>query len=76
GTGTGFSVLEVIEACRRVTGHTIPAQVAARRAGDPAVLVASSARASTELGWQPEHTALDTIVGDAWSLIAPPAAGA
>jgi len=69
GTGTGFSVLEVIEACRRVTGHTIPAQVAARRAGDPAVLVASSARASAELGWQPRRTELDTIVGDAWSLI-------
>ncbi len=76
GTGTGFSVLEVIEACRRVTGHAIPAQVAARRAGDPAVLVASSARANTELGWQPERTALDAIVGDAWSLIAQPAAGA
>jgi len=69
GTGTGFSVLEVIEACRRVTGHTIPAQVAARRVGDPAVLVASSARASAELGWQPRRTELDTIVGDAWSLI-------
>lgn len=69
GTGTGFSVLEVIEACRRVTGHTIPAQVAARRAGDPAVLVASSARARAELGWQPRRTELDTIVGDAWSLI-------
>jgi len=69
GTGAGFSVLEVIEACRRVTGHTIPAQVAARRAGDPAVLVASSARASAELGWQPRRTELDTIVGDAWSLI-------
>ena len=76
GTGTGFSVLEVIEACRRVTGHAIPAQVAARRAGDPAVLVASSARANTVLGWQPERTALDTIVGDAWSLIARPAAEA
>ncbi|WP_127783346.1 UDP-glucose 4-epimerase GalE [Rhodococcus sp. X156] len=69
GTGTGFSVLEVIEACRRVTGHPIPAQVAARRAGDPAVLVASSARAAAELGWKPSRPELDTIVADAWSLI-------
>lgn len=69
GTGTGFSVVEVIEACRRVTGHPIPAQVAARRAGDPAVLVASSARATADLGWRPELTSLDTIVGDAWQLI-------
>ncbi|MGZ4588703.1 MAG: UDP-glucose 4-epimerase GalE [Mycobacteriaceae bacterium] len=69
GTGTGFSVVEVIEACRRVTGHPIPAQVAARRAGDPAVLVASSARATADLGWRPELTSLDTIVGDAWRLI-------
>ncbi|MGZ4543251.1 MAG: UDP-glucose 4-epimerase GalE [Mycobacteriaceae bacterium] len=68
-TGTGFSVVEVIEACRRVTGHPIPAQVAARRAGDPAVLVASSARATADLGWRPELTSLDTIVGDAWQLI-------
>jgi UDP-glucose 4-epimerase len=69
GTGTGFSVVEVIEACRRVTGHPIPAQVAARRAGDPAVLVASSAKATADLGWRPELTSLDTIVGDAWQLI-------
>lgn len=69
GTGTGFSVLEVIQACRRVTGHPIPAQTAARRAGDPAVLVAASAKASAELGWRPERTDLDTIVGDAWALI-------
>lgn len=69
GTGTGFSVVEVIEACRRVTGHPIPAQVAARRTGDPAVLVASSARATADLGWRPELTSLDTIVGDAWQLI-------
>jgi UDP-glucose 4-epimerase len=69
GTGTGFSVVEVIEACRRVTGHPIPAEVAARRAGDPAVLVASSAKATADLGWRPELTSLDTIVGDAWQLI-------
>jgi UDP-glucose 4-epimerase len=66
GSGSGFSVLEVIEACRAVTGHPIPAVVAPRRAGDPAVLVASSDAAQAELGWRPERTDLATIVGDAW----------
>jgi UDP-glucose 4-epimerase len=68
GNGTGFSVLEVIEACRRVTGHPIPVRVAPRRAGDPGVLVASSARARDELGWKPTHTDLDGIVADAWAF--------
>jgi len=68
GSGTGFSVLEVVGACRRVTGHRIPVQVAARRPGDPAVLVASSARAIAELGWRPEHTDLDGVVADAWTF--------
>lgn len=68
GNGQGFSVLEVIEACRRVTGHPIPARVAPRRAGDPGVLVASSARARSELGWKPTHTDLDGIVADAWAF--------
>ncbi|GAB2937371.1 UDP-glucose 4-epimerase GalE [Rhodococcus aerolatus] len=67
GSGSGFSVLEVIEACRRVTGHPVPAVTAPRRAGDPAVLVASSARAQAELGWRPERTDLDGIVADAWA---------
>ncbi|MEJ2890711.1 UDP-glucose 4-epimerase GalE [Actinomycetospora aeridis] len=68
GNGTGFSVLEVIEACRRVTGHPIPARVAPRRTGDPGVLVASSARARETLGWKPTHTDLDGIVADAWDF--------
>ncbi|MEV6910489.1 UDP-glucose 4-epimerase GalE [Amycolatopsis sp. NPDC051071] len=68
GSGTGFSVLEVIEACRRTTGHEIPAAVAPRRAGDPSVLVASSERAGSELGWKPERTDLDGIVSDAWEF--------
>jgi UDP-glucose 4-epimerase len=68
GNGTGFSVLEVIEACRRVTGHPIPARTAPRRAGDPGVLVASSARARDLLGWKPAHTDLDGIVADAWAF--------
>ncbi len=66
GSGTGFSVREVIEACREVTGHPIPACAAPRRSGDPAVLVASSEAAAAALGWRPERTDLATIVGDAW----------
>jgi UDP-glucose 4-epimerase len=66
GSGSGFSVREVVEVCRDVTGHPIPAVVAPRRGGDPAVLVASSAEATAELGWRPEKTDLTTIVGDAW----------
>jgi len=66
GCGTGFSVREVIDACRAVTGHPIPAIDAPRRAGDPAVLVASSDAAQAELGWKPSRTDLTTIVGDAW----------
>src|SRR6185436_731493 len=66
GSGTGFSVREVIEACRAVTGHLIPTVVAPRRSGDPAVLVASSEAAAAALGWRPTRTDLATIVGDAW----------
>ena len=68
GNGTGFSVREVIECCRRVTGHPIPARDVERRAGDPAVLIASSERAVHELGWRPRHTGLDEIVSDAWAF--------
>jgi len=68
GSGFGFSVKQVIDTCRQVTGHAIPAEVAPRRAGDPAVLVASSERARQELGWQPKHEDLTSIVGDAWAF--------
>ncbi|HEY2193108.1 MAG TPA: UDP-glucose 4-epimerase GalE [Actinomycetospora sp.] len=68
GNGTGFSVREVVEACRRVTGHPIPAVVAPRRAGDPAVLVASAERARTRLDWTPRRGDLDGIVADAWAF--------
>jgi UDP-glucose 4-epimerase len=68
GNGTGFSVRQVIDACREATGHEIPAEVAPRRAGDPAVLVASSERARTELGWKPERPDIATIVRDAWEF--------
>jgi UDP-glucose 4-epimerase len=66
GNGKGFSVQEVIESARRVTGHAIPAELHPRRAGDPAVLVASSERAGEELGWRPKYTELDEIVRTAW----------
>jgi UDP-glucose 4-epimerase len=66
GNGKGFSVRDVIESARRVTGHPIPAEVHSRRPGDPAVLVASSAKAMRELGWKPRYTQLDDIVRTAW----------
>jgi UDP-glucose 4-epimerase len=66
GNGKGFSVREVIESARRVTGHPIPAEVHPRRAGDPAVLVASSEKAIHELGWKPNYTQLDDILRTAW----------
>ena len=66
GNGQGFSVREVIESARRVTGHPIPAETCPRRAGDPAVLVASSEKAIRELGWKPRYTQLDEIVRTAW----------
>jgi UDP-glucose 4-epimerase len=68
GSGTGFSVKQVIDTCRAVTGEEIPATVADRRPGDPAVLVASSELARDELGWRPTRTDLATIVRDAWSF--------
>lgn len=66
GNGKGFTVREVIEAARRVTGRPIPAREAPRRDGDPAVLVASAGRAAEILGWRPRLTELDTMVADAW----------
>lgn len=66
GNGKGFSVREVIESARRVTGHSIPAELQPRRVGDPAVLVASSEKAIRELGWKPRYTQLDDIIRTAW----------
>jgi UDP-glucose 4-epimerase len=68
GNGTGFSVQEVVEAVREVTGHPVPVVVSARRAGDPAQLVASSERIQVDLGWTPKHTDLPGIVRDAWDV--------
>ncbi|HUK34651.1 MAG TPA: UDP-glucose 4-epimerase GalE [Vicinamibacterales bacterium] len=67
GCGQGYSVTEVVDAARRVTGRPITIDVQARRAGDPAVLVASSAKIRETLGWTPEHERLDDIVGSAWA---------
>ncbi|GAA1917382.1 UDP-glucose 4-epimerase GalE [Streptantibioticus ferralitis] len=68
GNGNGFSVREVIETVRKTTGHPIPEVVAPRRAGDPAVLVASAERARTRLGWKPSRADLASIVEDAWEF--------
>jgi UDP-glucose 4-epimerase len=67
GNGNGFTVLQVIESVRRVTGHPIPVEMCDRRPGDPAVLVASSAAIQRDLGWSPRHPDLDDIIGSAWS---------
>ena len=68
GSGDGYSVRQVVEMCREVTGHEIPAEVAPRRAGDPAVLIASSDKIKRQLGWNPTRTDLRTIVQDAWDF--------
>jgi len=67
GSAAGFSVREVVEAARRVTGRAIPARPVKRRMGDPPVLVASSRRARRELGWQPSHSTLEQMLTDAWA---------
>jgi UDP-glucose 4-epimerase len=73
GNGTGFSVQQVVDAVREVTGHPVPVVVGDRRAGDPAQLVASSDRIRSDLGWAPKHTDLASIVRDAWDLKDPSA---
>lgn len=67
GNGIGYSVKEVIETARKVTGHSIPAVETPKRAGDPARLVASSEKARTILGWNPTHDSLENIIADAWN---------
>ena len=67
GNGVGFTVKEVIDVARKVTGHAIPAEICPRRAGDPAQLVASSDKAKTVLGWKPQFNDLETIVSSAWA---------
>ena len=67
GNGNGFSVLQVVQTARQITGHAIPAVAAPRRPGDPAVLIASSQRIRRELGWQPRYPDLRDIIQSAWA---------
>lgn len=67
GNGKGFTVKEVIEVARKVTGNSIPAVVSPRRDGDPAQLIASSKKAKEILGWKPEHDSLEEIIQSAWN---------
>ncbi len=66
GIGRGYSVKEVIDGARKVTGHPIPAQSAERRPGDPPKLFADSSKIQNELGWQPQYTDIETIIATAW----------
>ena len=67
GSGEGFSVLEMVNAARKVTSHPIPIQISARRAGDPAVLIASSSKAKSVLGWKPIRENIEVMIKDAWT---------
>ncbi len=69
GNGKGYSINEVIEVCRKVTGHPIPVRVGPRRAGDPAKLVASSEKIVRDLGWKPRFADLESIVESAWRFV-------
>ena len=67
GNSKGYSVREVIDTARNVTGHSIPATASARRAGDPAVLIADSDKIRRQLGWKPRYEDLKTIIETAWT---------
>lgn len=67
GSGTGFSVKQIIDVASKVTGKQIATKIGPRRAGDPAILVASSTKIQNELGWTPKYGSLETIIGDAWN---------
>ena len=67
GNGNGFSVKEVIDVARKVTGHPIPTEICPRRAGDSSELIASSYLAKKLLGWTPKITSLETIIETAWN---------
>ncbi len=66
GNSTGYSVKQIIEAARRITGHAIPAVTADRRAGDPAVLIADSSLVREQLGWRPRYETIEDIIQTAW----------
>ncbi len=67
GNGRGYSILEVLDTAERVTGEKIPRHLAARRPGDPAVLVASKEKLKSMLGWETQHSTLDEIIASAWA---------
>lgn len=67
GSSHGFSVKEMIDAARQVTGHAIPTEIGQRRAGDPSTLIASSAKAKEVLGWEPQRPEISQIIADAWN---------
>jgi UDP-glucose 4-epimerase len=67
GTGQGHSVLEIIQACREVTGHPIPVVEGDRRPGDPARLIADASKAQRVLGWKPRYTDLKELIATAWN---------
>jgi len=69
GTGTGFSVLDIIRGVEEVTGRPVPRRIAPRRAGDPPVLVADAARAKTLLGWEARCSTLPEMIASAWSWL-------
>lgn len=68
GTGNGISVRQIVDACRKVTGHPIPVKMSPRRPGDPPALYASGEKARKVLGWNPTHSDIETIVRDAWEF--------
>ena len=68
GTGNGISVMQIVEACRKVTGRPIPVKICPRRPGDPPALYASGEKARREMGWNPQFSDVENIVKDAWSF--------
>jgi len=74
GTGRGYSVMQVIEAARKITGQKIPVEIGRRREGDPAMLVADAALAKRELRWIPQYQGLESIIEHAWKLMIPESA--
>jgi UDP-glucose 4-epimerase len=66
GTGLGYSILEIVNACRKITGHQIPVEFAPRRPGDPSALIASGKALESAIGWKPTHSTIEEIVESAW----------
>ena len=72
GTGTGFSVQEILDSIARVTGQPVPCSEGMRRQGDPPVLVADGSAVQRALGWKPQHSSLDCIIDTAWQWLRSP----